>query len=126
MKFEVSTDYLAPITIGPCEWVDVVLPGGRQVTVFADEIRVATEQDVFSHKDGKRIWEATAGPYGKVIPLAACTECGGAPVVARGRCGTCYKRWQRAQEEDRSKILERTQATSGEKFRRRIATSRAR
>jgi hypothetical protein len=99
VKFEVSTEYLGPIELGVHEWVDVVLPDGRTViAVFSDKIYVATGQDVFSHKDGRRIWEATAAPYGKVIPLAACAECGGSPVVAHDLCGRCYKRGQRARE----------------------------
>jgi hypothetical protein len=59
VKLEVDTDYLAPIPIGPYEWVSVMLPDGRQVTVFADKIYVATEQDIISHKDGRKIWEAS-------------------------------------------------------------------
>jgi hypothetical protein len=98
VKFEVSTPVLAPIVLDTWEWVDVVLPDGRQVTVYADAIRVATSQDVFGHKDGRRIWEASAAPYGKVIPLAACAECGGSPVVAHDLCGRCYKRGQRARK----------------------------
>lgn len=66
MKFEVRTDYLDPIDLGPHEWVSVRLPGGRQVTVFADRIYVATADDVLAHKDGLRIWDATATAYGKI------------------------------------------------------------
>jgi hypothetical protein len=99
VKFEVSTEYLGPIELGVHEWVDVVLPDGRTViAVFSDRIYVATSQDVFDHKDGRRIWEATAAPYGKVIPLAACAECGARPVVAHDLCGRCYKRGQRAKK----------------------------
>ena len=104
MKFEVDTGYLAPITLGAYEWVSVALPDGRQVTVCADEIRVATEHDVLRHKDGAKIWVATAGPYGKVVPLAVCTECGDSPVVARGYCEMHYRRWLRAQKGKRARF----------------------
>lgn len=70
MKFYIETDYLGPIELGPHQWVTVVLPDGRHVTVFADNIYVATEQDVFAHKDGKRIWDAMSAarsPYGKTV-----------------------------------------------------------
>lgn len=38
---------------------------------------------------------------GDGLPLpwsTQCTQCHGTPVVARGRCARCYKRWQRSTE----------------------------
>ncbi len=68
MKFEVRTEYLDPVELGTYEWVSVVLPDGRQVTVFSDKIYVATAEDVLARKDGLKIWEATGNPagYGKI------------------------------------------------------------
>ena len=71
MKFEVSTEYLPPIEISPYESVDVVLPDGRMVAVFADRIYVRTQQDIQRHRDGKAIWRGMSSrsrqwPYGKV------------------------------------------------------------
>jgi hypothetical protein len=66
MKFRVETGYLDPIEIGSYEWVSVVLPDGREITVYSDRIYVKTPQDRISHKDGKRIWDALKAPYGKV------------------------------------------------------------
>ena len=70
MKFEVETGYLDPIELGKYEHVTVRLPDGRSVTVYADKIYVATEQDVFDHKDGRRIWDAmpaARSPYGRAL-----------------------------------------------------------
>lgn len=71
MKFEISTDYLDPIEVSPYEHVSVLLPDGRMVTVFADQIYVRTRQDVERGRDGKAIWRAMSSrsrlwPYGKV------------------------------------------------------------
>jgi hypothetical protein len=71
VKFEVETEFLRPIELGKYEWVTVRLPDGRTVTVYADSINVATEQDVIDHKDGRKIWEAMSAersPYGKTRP----------------------------------------------------------
>lgn len=56
MKFAVSVNYLDPIELGRNEWVSVRLPDGRTVTVYGHEVRVQTEQEVRSHKDGTRVW----------------------------------------------------------------------
>ena len=72
MKLSVETDYLDPIELGEFEHVTVRLPDGRSVTVFADRIYVATEQDVAGKRDGKRIWDAMSAqrtPYGKTRPV---------------------------------------------------------
>lgn len=72
MKFEVETDYLAPIELGEYENVTVLLPDGRTIHVFADAIYVATEKDVINRRDGRRIWEKGSpgrSPYGLVRPL---------------------------------------------------------
>lgn len=72
MKFKVTADYLAPIELGRNEWVEIILPDERRVTVFDDRIYVATENDALSHLDGKRIWDAGSpshSPYGIIRPL---------------------------------------------------------
>ncbi len=69
MKFEVETSYLDPIELGEYEHVTVQLPDGRFVTVFADMIYVATEEDRAKHRDGRKIWEKGSperSPYGLV------------------------------------------------------------
>lgn len=55
MKFKVETDWLRPIKIGKFEWVDVVRTDGSHVTVFDDKIYVATAEERFDHKDGRRV-----------------------------------------------------------------------
>lgn len=77
MKFEVETEYLDPIELGKYEHVTVRLPDGRSVTVYADTIYVATEQDVSGHKDGKRIWDAMSparSPYGRARWVAGAEQ----------------------------------------------------
>lgn len=66
MKFRVETEFLYPVELGKYEHVTVQLPDGRQVTVFADVIYVATADDVLARKDGMKIWQASAAPYGKI------------------------------------------------------------
>jgi hypothetical protein len=69
VKFPVETGYLAPIEMGEHEYVTVILPDGRSVTVFSDCIYIATGKDRGSHEDGRRIWDAgspSRSPYGLV------------------------------------------------------------
>lgn len=69
MRFEVNTDYLAPIQLGPYEHVTIWLPDGREVGVYSDAIYVRTPEDRGSHKDGKKIWRALKAPYGKTAEV---------------------------------------------------------
>jgi hypothetical protein len=71
VKLEIDTDYLDPITLDPYEHVSVTLPDGREVTVWAGQIKVRTREDVARGRDGKTIWRAMSSrsrlwPYGKV------------------------------------------------------------
>lgn len=56
MKFEVDLQWLAPIEVGNYERVNVVLPNGKQVTVYSDHVAVQTPDQVLSRQDGAVVW----------------------------------------------------------------------
>jgi hypothetical protein len=72
VKIEATVAYLPPIDLGEHEWVGVILPDGREVTVYSDRIYVATAEDRERKKDGKVIWEARPAarwPHGRTREL---------------------------------------------------------
>ncbi len=57
MKFTVETDYLDTIEITKYQWVEVGLPDGRHVKVYADQIYLRSPDDQLKHRDGRKIWD---------------------------------------------------------------------